>query len=449
MQTLRNISALAAALALLGGCAVKNPGASPPLDGFYFPVSVALGPSASGVEGRVLFVASSNFDLRYNRGTVLAVDLDQVVAANGGLDGPVNQAVDPEKGFALIDNFAGQMLAYRPRSAPVEQRTLFVTSRTANALYPLHSVGATLACRESSTSGSQDCLDQGIALQETTALRADNPFGLAVHVDATTDARTLYITHVRQADDPPGSGKSAFSYLAHLDAESLSDLGFIGIGLSPAESIVDSGTAGGLYFTGRSIGDGSLALRSLSDGANAKDAGLTGNTSIHDARGLAVSSDKTKLFVTATSGNLTTPVYPEGLVIVDISPDPSDATQVLNRVLGFVALPAGASSVQVIARPGMRDLVAISCTKANAVALYDDELGALVAVVGGVQEPYGLVVAPRSPGEPALLYVASFGNDTVDVIQIQDPAQRPREATLIGHLGFSAHRPLGVALPSP
>ncbi len=435
-------------MALWGGCATKNPGASPPRDGFYFPVSVALGPSAAGVEGRVLFVASTNFDLRYNRGTVLAVDLDKVIAANGALDGPVNQAVDPDTGVALIDNFAGQMLSYQPRSAAAGQRTVFVTSRTANALFALQSHGASLACQKPTTSVPPDCLDQGIALQQTSAIRAENPFGLAVHVDVATDTRTLYITHVRQADDPPGSGKSPLSYLAHLDAESFGALGFIGIGLSPAESIVDSGTVGGLYYTGRSIGDGSQALRFLNDGANSQDAGFTSSTNIRDARGLAVSSDRTKLFVAATSGNLTTPAFPEGLATVDISPDPSDATKVLNRVLGFVALPAGGSSVQVIARPAMRDLVAISCTKANAVALYDDEIGQLVAVVGGVQEPYGLIAAPRAPGDPVVLYVASFGNDTVDVIRIEDPVQRPRDATLAGRLGFPAHRPLGVTLPS-
>lgn len=443
MRTHRNTSILIAALASAFGCAVTNVGTSPPLDGFAYPVSVALGPSAAGEADKVLFVASSNFDLRFNRGTVLAVDLDKVMAANNGkLDGPVNQAVDPETGHVLIDSFAGQMLVYQKSGEAGSGRTVFVTSRAANALYPLQAQGAQLACPE----GGQDCAGQGINVRASDVARAENAFGLALR----PSTRTLFVTHVLQADSPAGSGNNRASFLFELDADNPA-AGIqsveLGIGTSPAESIVS--TPRGVYFTGRFIGSGSQALRALVD-SSVVDANLTANTDIQDARGIGLSSDGNRLFVATTAGNRTVdPLPPEGLAIVDISEDPTSGVA-LNRVLGFAPLPAGASFVQVIPRVGKRDLVAVSCTQGNAVALYDDELGEVVAVVNGVQEPYGMAASPASRATadvPVRLFVASFGNDTVDVIQIQSPESAPRDATIVGRLGFSAHRPLGVPLP--
>jgi hypothetical protein len=453
MRTLRNTSILLAALTSAVGCAVKNAGTSPPLDSFFYPVSVALGPTAGGTPDGVLYVASSNFDLRYNRGTVLAVDLQKVRDANSGkLDGAVNQAVDSANGYALIDNFAGQMLVYQKSEEPGAARTLFVTSRAANALYPLQALGARLSCPviEGGEQGGQDCIDQGIAVRTSDQVRAENAFGLALR----KSTNTLFITHVQQADQPAGSGNNRSSFLFELDADNPTAAGIqavdLGANTSPAESIVDAGPARGLYFTGRYIGTGSQALRELLNNSVVVDANLTANTTIQEAHGLGISSDRTRLFVATSPGNRTLdPLPPEGLVIVDISEDPTSGAAA-NRVLGFVSLPAGASFVQVIPRVGKRDLVAVSCTQGNAVALYDDDLGQLAAVVNGVQEPYGMAASPASrttADEPVTLFVASFGNDTVDVIQIQRPESEPRDSTIAGRLGYPAHRPLGVPIP--
>jgi len=42
--------------------------------------------------------------------------------------------------------------------------------------------------------------------------------------------------------------------------------------------------------------------------------------------------------------------------------------------------------------------------------------------------------------------VASFGNHTVDVVDILD-VTRPRGVRVVGQLGSGAHRPLGIDLP--
>lgn len=59
--------------AALSGCA--NEGSPPPLGRIYFPTALGISPS-----GDQLFVANSNFDLKYNRGSLQSYDLDQLNA---------------------------------------------------------------------------------------------------------------------------------------------------------------------------------------------------------------------------------------------------------------------------------------------------------------------------------------------------------------------------------
>lgn len=72
-QSFRSSRALRAACLALGVASVgcpANEGLDPPADSFFYPVTLAAAPS-----GRWLYVTSSDFDLRYNGGTVVPVDL--------------------------------------------------------------------------------------------------------------------------------------------------------------------------------------------------------------------------------------------------------------------------------------------------------------------------------------------------------------------------------------
>ncbi|MBW2732327.1 MAG: hypothetical protein JRH20_08015, partial [Deltaproteobacteria bacterium] len=57
------------------GCATEDAGITPTKDAFYFPVSVAVDPVRD-----VLYVANSNADLRYNGGSLMALDLSALPA---------------------------------------------------------------------------------------------------------------------------------------------------------------------------------------------------------------------------------------------------------------------------------------------------------------------------------------------------------------------------------
>lgn len=55
------------------GCVSPGDGPSPPAGDLYFPVAAAISPG-----GHTLYVANSDFDLQYNAGTVVALDLDRI-----------------------------------------------------------------------------------------------------------------------------------------------------------------------------------------------------------------------------------------------------------------------------------------------------------------------------------------------------------------------------------
>jgi DNA-binding beta-propeller fold protein YncE len=62
------------ALMAAPACKLNQQGVSPPLDRIAFPASALVDP-----DGRWLYVANSNSDLRYNNGTLVAVDLDAAI----------------------------------------------------------------------------------------------------------------------------------------------------------------------------------------------------------------------------------------------------------------------------------------------------------------------------------------------------------------------------------
>jgi DNA-binding beta-propeller fold protein YncE len=423
---------LAIVLAALSGCAQTNVGTPPPTDSFYYPVSLAAVEMTPGEP--ILYVVSSNFDLAFNHGTILAVDTAKL---SDPPNGSVAKAVDQKAGWVTIDHFGGEIASYFPkRPTQNEKLRLFVPTRYDNRLSVVRADGdgTTLSCLPDFDAG-QDCQPQGILLQDSddSVIRAVDPFGVVI------DGQTALVTHLHQADDPPETGQNPTAYVVQLNAETLTSLNFIEIGPAPAEGA--AATPAGVYIGGRSLASSTIgssqALRNIVEGT-VVDVGLTASTAIQEVRSVALASDKSRIYATTRS--------PDGLVVVDISQDLLGGFP-RNRVLGFTTLPSGPSELIVLPRPGQRDLVAVSCTDANAVTFFDDETGEATGLVSGIVEPFGLAHSSIA-GNPsgARVFVASFGNHTVDVIDIAD-LSRPRTALLVGHLGLGAHRPLGVPLP--
>ena len=60
------------------GCNLENEGDLPPKAKLYFPNAIALSPHDASTPPAHLFVANSNFDLRYRNGTILTLSLDRL-----------------------------------------------------------------------------------------------------------------------------------------------------------------------------------------------------------------------------------------------------------------------------------------------------------------------------------------------------------------------------------
>ncbi len=76
-----------ATLLALSSCISPGEGPDPPPDSLYFPVAASVSPG-----GHTLYVANSDFDLQFNGGTVLALDLDRVRAMLPPIWDPSNPA---------------------------------------------------------------------------------------------------------------------------------------------------------------------------------------------------------------------------------------------------------------------------------------------------------------------------------------------------------------------
>ncbi len=394
---LRLFFSLAAVLVLIG-CAQEEVGYPPPADTFRYPVSVAVGQNDAG--RRTLYVASSNFDLLYNRGTVIAVDLDALDADGTDETQPLASLIDPEKGHVTIDSFAGMM-------ALSDAGRLFVTTRSEHKLFAIDTDGGVLTCVTPDERRPKPQRCAGIKLSKG-GVEPTDPYALAFYGSA------LYLTHGTR----PSKGDSySNSLLVRLNPETLDGLSYVDIGPAPSEGIIE--TPHGLYFSGKAVRNASESLRFLVNG-QVMDAGVTLATGIQEGRGLGVSGSGDRLYMLTRGTRKTSNVPsdgPDGLLILDISDDPLTGIA-KNQVLGFVPLPEGASQMAVIPRSGRGDLLAISCTDSDKVVIYDSELGVLTASAD-VTTPYGIASVPLDDGG-IRLFVASFSEHSIQILDLED-----------------------------
>jgi DNA-binding beta-propeller fold protein YncE len=128
----------------LGACDIENEGIDPPGDDLVYPVGMAMDPG-----GRYLYVANENFDLRYNGGTVVAIDLEAVDDRQGTTTIPADEVIDAASSVR-IGTFASD-LALSP-----DGTRLFVPVRGDNSVTWIEvddGGGRRLRCWDGSASG--------------------------------------------------------------------------------------------------------------------------------------------------------------------------------------------------------------------------------------------------------------------------------------------------------
>ena len=457
-------------VAVLSGCPPQTIEKLPPPGQFYFPTGVVHVDTPNladgGASDGILYVASANFDKRFDFGTVIAVDLSKVglptfgapVGFNdAGFGGPL-QLTDLKLGpsaTVLIAPFAGEMAAL-PMPDAGAVRLYLPTRSEQHRLYGLDAPiprtpgsAPSIGCftppgasgpTTSEDGGTVDCSPTGLSLvafekSESGIPRAPAPIGVAISA-----TREVWVTALQQADTPKGSTLGTRAYVVHVNGDipqvvadtPLPDGGairgsFINVGAGATNTVVVGSRYA--YATGRIYASGVPAnlLRAIDTTSfNAFNTFLENTFTVFEGRGAALSSAEDRLYLIGRS--------PDSLLVASITNKDGPIPNI--RVERSVPLPEAPSLITTIPRPGKSDLVVVTCSTAGVVVFYDDEVGNLTAQIAGVGlQPYALAVDVRTTGG-ARVYVTNFTDGRVAVIDVPD-LSRPASAKIVAFLGSS------------
>ncbi len=463
---------------VLAGCPAVDVSLSTPLDRFYFPTALTHLDNPNGVDGGagLLVVASTNFDKRFSGGSLIAINLDTLSpplpAFGAAPTSPVTQipSIRPgslvgfgDGGFpdaVLIAPFAGQMAALPTGAGSFR---LFVPTRSEKQR--VHSVdlkiGAdgtpSLSCFGSS---SRDCSTNATSLntfEQTTegVPRAPGAFGVSVRervCTATNDcgesgdagsygcvagactftptggsvepAADVLVTHIAQADRPLGSAKDMRGYLVKLPSERLAISPEAFVNLGPGASHAVAVGRRWNYLSGRVLNPLGNLIRmvDLKSGA-VLSSGIENTFRVAESRAIGLSADERRVYLLGRT--------PDALLVAGVD-DPSSDSPTLSIIRGN-PLPEAPNELAVLHRPGRGDLLAITCTNAGVLALYDDDVGDIVAQVPGLGvQPFGLAVDRRGAG--ARFFVSNFQDGRIAVVDLVD-LEHPQNARLVAHIG--------------
>src|SRR5882757_7951420 len=132
LSALSALAVVAVAIVAPGGCGLNQEGIGPPADRIFYPGAIAVDPTG----GRWLYVVNSNADLRFNDGTLVAVDLDKVQSAlaNGGASPIcsdtkyVNPITDDKKTYCCWDSLDRNILNCDERQFIFQDATVRIGS---------------------------------------------------------------------------------------------------------------------------------------------------------------------------------------------------------------------------------------------------------------------------------------------------------------------------------
>ncbi|HEX8441481.1 hypothetical protein [Archangium sp.] len=436
---------------LVAACNEANPRPAP-VDRFIYP-SGLVHRAVPGSTNGFLYVASANFDRCFDQGTVMAVDLDRVdLPALGAATNTEPLALEQlnlsEESRVYIQSYAGEMALWERPDAPPR---LFVPARADGDF--VHYIDIPEPAKLACVGPSRDnCFEGALSLtsvsgQQNDLPRAPAPFGVTV-----TNEGQVFVTHVDPADSPARSLVDFQSYLVRLQGEtpsvSTSDFlplnaGELTVGGSHSVAVGERYVFVSGRFSNRVQNATSrrFLLRVLDrnpENANRIiDPGVDLDFAAQDARGLALTpanaSGVQRLYLAVRS--------PDSLVILNVRGAEATSDLPTLSVVGSVPLPDGPTQVKLVSRgPTRSELVLVSCSSAGVVAIYDPDVGQVVAQVAVGEEdrgdlepqPFGLAVQQQD--NAARVFVSNFGDGRVSVIDIPDLGS-PQQARLVARLG--------------
>jgi hypothetical protein len=418
----RRAFCLALSLAGLAGCNLDNPGDPPPQGKLYFPNAIVLSPVEPGEAPSHLFVANSNFDLRYRGGSVQAFSLERLDEELAGCEDDAECVIEPHQVLdseVLIDAFSTS-LAVAPDGSK-----LFVPTRTDSSLTvidvevtggraDLSCRGSGVLCASNSERGierwGQERLPWPIdpvavvsGRLEDFAPGAPGVYAVVAHRGGEaslfveqSDGRMLMTGYLRQRF--PGLTNAAY------DAET-------GLLYMTVEVGTDSKVLARLGVTvPTSEGEPDVAGASLYDASSIR---LTGADTSADTQDIVfVPSFLAAGAALAEPRALILSQRPDSLMVADVNPERNEQVSAA-RVLRTIVVGAGASRLSYGTIEG-KPLAVIACFAAREIYVVDLATLQARSVVPNLSGPFEIELdAARKR-----LYVADFRSSVIRIVDL-------------------------------
>ena len=380
-------------------------GTDHPPEEVRFPVGIA-----ADSDGKHIYVVNSNFDLAFNGGTVVAIDVDTHKVVSGAT--------------VQTASFGGNLAAHSKDGVVTD---LYLVAREGNTLTWIdvgrNGEAPTLGCRDESVPAGEAHECQGshrVAFDGADISVGTDPFGVAIVPARDGRPATLLTTAF-----------SGTMTVLELDEDGKPDLtrhvgvagGAYGLAVHPltGDAYVSSKSLNAVFTVGFENGPQPAPIDALGNPVTLDPEAepklevdvrtsvvITNPVSGRDfGRGMAMNADGTLTFVAYRS--------PTSLLVIDTSLDVGGAPQ--NRLLDSVPLPDGPSAV-VVAPTGKNgeELVYVTLFNSDEVAVIDPAGLQVIARIPTGNGPFDLVTVIRDDLKRA--YVTLFESASVAVIEL-------------------------------
>lgn len=427
-RSLVGCALLLGGVAALGGCV--NPGAAPPDGELNFPLDLTLGPRDLEGSADTLFVVNSNFNLRYNTATLLALDLDEIhreiddCEAEGLLDDntcvlaplPGDLAESPalldEVGISTLTD--GLALGSPAANGAPSATRIYLAARADQNLNFVDFTGQAFSCdQELPTQSSAVIPICGERFRTTdvsprdTELMGDPVDVLtaplrSLGVDREGDAIVLTLREGSLAlfvDDGGPEDRPRLLSTVDVGVDDLvtstlePDTGLVWVASADSSALIQVG----VFLDPLDL---DLSFLSLEGTVDLRDAGADDGD---DTRQILFEPDSTRLWALNRR--------PEAVFGLDQGvPPPQFGGVTLYKVFEVALGP----SRMAIGTLGGRDYLFVTSFQAQRLFVIDLDLGDLVAVVGGLSGPFGVLVDEARQ----YVYLTDFASSVIRFIDV-------------------------------
>jgi hypothetical protein len=433
--------------ACVAACNLDNLGDPPPRADIYLPTGLGLSAQTPDQPPRFLYLINSNFDLRYNRGSLQAFDLERlnerVQSQCGAMPGLDCQIASQD---LLVDEVLVPSLA-TTFTISADRKRFYVAARAEPSLTYIDldedaDGDAVLRCDDSERRCSEARQRGADAAQSPRALTLPaEPVGMvtlpAAQADATTD----------MTDAPGGfvltAHRAGQVSLFYDDGSAPPTLAHVvqNLPLEPTAIVFDPGTRlaylsvyarGGLTGLSRLLSRVGVTVQGSLDASFLYDAGalaIDGVAAQRDTRAVTLNpADPRQLLVASRD--------PSALLYIDIARNDANELPTTNVTARHLASVGTGPSRMALGRLGDHDIVAVSCFDGHSLYILDALSADVLGIVHNLNGPFELAIDSAR----RRIYLADFRTSSVQVIDlspiVQDPDSPRTDAPIIATLGI-------------